>query len=1408
MQQEITDGFRLSPQQEHLWLQQQSGRRLPYRVQCAVLIEGNLNVKTLYGALESVVERHEILRTTFHCLPGMAIPVQLISKSYAPLVHEHDLSGLDDQEQGAEIEALFHEVGQRAFNLEQGPLLHISLVVLSSRKHVLLVSLPALCADKAALKNLVHEIKRCYLTCLHQREPLDEALQYADLAEWQNELLEAADEETGREYWRRRQNALLNLELPFENRSSGNAEFEPRFLPSTINLETAAQIKTLAQKYGVSVPAFLLTCWQILLWRLTGQTDLAVGTYCDGRKYQELEEALGLFAKYAPLHGHLGENLKFNELLKQVDETAHDVYKWQEYFTWEQVKDLSNDIKQTAFFAYCFDFDDQSAAPIIADLSFSISNQYACIDRFKVKVSCVDVGDSLTAEFHYDSELFSREDIERLAGQFQQLLESAANRPESVISELEILSAVERQRLLVGFNDTKIDYLKDKCVHQLFEEKAANTPDKIAVVCEDRQLTYAELNAHSNQLAHHLQALGVGPEVVVAICVERSLEMVTGILGILKAGGAYVPLDPAYPKDRLAFMFKDARPQILLTQARLLGGLPEQKAQVVLLDTDWPLISQQSKENLSGRVAATENLAYVIYTSGSTGKPKGVMNTHPNLGHYVQSIRVPLRVAADDFYLHTASISFSSSVRQLMLPLSLGASVVIATAEEIRNPLALFDAIKQHEVTIADLVPSYWRNCIHALASLQPPSKKALLDNKLRLILSASEPLWSDVPRDWAFVLKHGARLLNMFGQTETAGIVSVHPIPAECDEKVKVVPIGRPIGNTQIYLLDSHLRPVPVGLPGEVHIGGAGVGRGYLNHPELTAEKFIRNPFSDEPEARLYKTGDLGRYRPDGQIEFLGRIDDQVKIRGHRVEPGEIEAVLREYPGVCDAVVLARDDGCSNQRLVAYAVPEKAYAPSISGRERYQLPNNMAVVQQNKHETDFFYQQIFVDQTNFRHGITLRDGDCVFDVGANIGLFTLFVQQTWKDIAVYAFEPIPTIFEALSINSSLYGKNVKLFQCGLADEAKDAEFTFYPHSSTQSGRYANTRDDREVLRSIIANQQQKSGATIAPVDQYLDEVVEGRVKGQSVVCQLKTLSEIIRENGIERIDLLKIDVEKSEGDVLAGVAENDWEKIEQIVIEAHDMDGQLDRITGLLRKHGYTVVAEQDTYLKGSRLYNVYATRCQGTAASRNWGRDNGPYHVPALKYTVLSSSELRRHLQEKLPGYMLPSVFVFLDSLPLLPNGKVDRHALPAPDRERAQMERDFVAARTPVEKALAKIWAEVLKLERVDVHDNFFDLGGDSILGIQIVARALQVGIRLTPKHLFQRHTIAELSAVAGTIQSTPAGQRPVISSASSAPKVGSYAPVDFPKAKLSQKDLDRIIARINRTGGGGPNGNRES
>ena len=944
MVQEITEAYRLSPQQKHLWSLQQANHSSAYIVSCAVLIEGPLLPAMLFAAMDKVVARNEILRTTFQEPAERAAPVQVISDMKVVWRQEQDLSLLEKAVQEERVNELLRASARTHRNPGHDATLQASVLTLAPESHVLLLTLPSLCADVAGCKNLVRELAGSYEAGLSGQELDELSIQYADLAQWLGNLQETAEAEPGREYWRGKDmSALPALALPFENTEVEGDGFDIRQCSAKIDRELTTRMSALADQYQVSLAELALTCWQVLLWRLIGQTQIIIGVGCEGRSYEGLEEAIGLFAKYLPLQVDLGVADKFSDVISRTSRSLREINEWEEYFSWEYLGKASGARIGPRFFPFSFDFEESSEGFSAGDLKFSLYRAEACIERFKVKLTCIHQDGELLTNFQFDSRRFSLETIDRLAAQFHRLVQSAIDDPEAPIATLDLLGDNEKRRLLSEFNRAEEAQFQAVPVCELFEQWATRAPDRLAVKCGDDQLTYAELNVRANKLAHYLRRLGVGPDNLVALCLERSTAMAVAILGILKAGAAYVPLDFAYPKDRLAFMLNQTQAPLLLTQAHLRSGLPEHTARVICLDADWSTIAQESEANPGDY--SRVNRAYVIYTSGTTGEPRGVMITHANLNHYTQAIGNALGLRPDDCYLQTASISFSSSVRQLIVPLAAGASVVIASSEERMSPLALFELIKKSQVTIIDLVPSHWRACIQALSQMEPDERAELLDNELRLVLSASEVLKSDLPHIWRTQFKHKARLVNMFGQTETTGIVAVYPIDGPFTDKVKSVPLGKPISRTQIYLLDPRQRLAPLGAEGELYIGGDGLGQGYLNRPDLTAERFVPDAFATEPGRRLYRTGDAACYLPDGAIEFHSRIDYQVKIRGFRVEVGEIEAVLSSHAAVKEAVVVAHDDSAGGKRLVAYLVPDPLLPPSRDGLQSFlseKLPEYM----------------------------------------------------------------------------------------------------------------------------------------------------------------------------------------------------------------------------------------------------------------------------------------------------------------------------------------------------------------------------------------------------------------------------------------------------------------------------------
>ncbi|MEM9818667.1 MAG: amino acid adenylation domain-containing protein, partial [Cyanobacteria bacterium P01_D01_bin.6] len=924
MQNLSIEGFRLSPQQKRLWQMQQVDSDQSYCACCSILIEGNCQPEILKEALKKSIGRNEILHTDFQALQGMAVPLQVIIDEGVALITDYDFSELNLEEQDTKLHLLFQEKRKKNFDFGQGKLLvDASLVSLSPNRRMLILCLPALCADRVTFSNLVLEISHDYAVSLCKQESVDERqpLQYADLAEWQNELFEGEEAELGRGYWQKKQGIipLSGFQFCFENLTaleSSKPNFKADFFSLVFPTDYIAKLKEIALRQNVSISVLLQACWQILLWRSSGKSDIVVGTCCDGRSYDELKSALGLLSKFLPVYCHFEGKSKFSEILRQIGEAVEESFKWQESFSWEQVVELDDNALELDFFPICFEFEDRLPKCSIADISLSIDKQYVCFDQFKLKLLCVRSDDTFLAEFHYDSNLFQVDVIERLAGQFRKLLDSVIENSEIAIGELEILSNRDRRQLLVEFNQTQADYPQDRCIHHLFEEQARNKPNQVAIVFEDQQLTYAELNARANQLAHHLQKLEVGPEILVGLYVERSLELIIGLLGILKAGGAYLPLDPALPKESVAFRLQDAQVSVLLSQHQLVETIPEGETQFICLDSQWEAIAQESKENPTSE-AKIDSLAYVLFTSGSTGNPKGVAVEHQQLLNYISAITEQLDLSICSGFATVSTFAADLGNTAIFPSLCNGGCLHVISQERASNPEALADYFRRHPIDCLKIVPSH-------LTALLTHSQPEQLLPRLRLILGGEACSWKLIEQIQSYT--PDCLIFNHYGPTETTVGALTYPVSERILHvtlRGESVPIGRPIANTQIYLLDSYLQPVPLGVPGELYIGGDGLARGYFNRPELTQERFIVNPFSNTKSQRLYKTGDLARYLLDGNIEFLGRIDHQVKVRGFRIELGEIECTLKRYSTVREAVVLAREDQPGNKRLVAYVVTE-----------------------------------------------------------------------------------------------------------------------------------------------------------------------------------------------------------------------------------------------------------------------------------------------------------------------------------------------------------------------------------------------------------------------------------------------------------------------------------------------------
>ncbi|WP_392535134.1 non-ribosomal peptide synthase/polyketide synthase [Nostoc sp. C117] len=904
----------LSYAQTRLWfLDKLNPNSAFYNFPIALRLVGTLNRTALEQSLQEIVHRHEALRTNFVVVDGK--PSQIIQTQINCPLSVVDFKHLSPTEE----EIALQQLAQQPFDLANEALLRATLVVLSQTEHTLLVCMHHIVSDGWSMGVFVQELAALY-NAYSQGEPsplIPLPIQYADFAIWQRNWLQGDVLQSQLSYWQQQlANAPALLSLPTDRPRPSMQTFAGAYQQFALSKELTDKLTQLSQQQGVTLFMTLLAAFDTLLYRYTGTEDILVGSPIANRDRSEIEGLIGFFLNTLVMRTNLAGNPSFSELLGRVREMAMDAYSHQNLPFEMLVEALQpeRDLSHTPLFQVMFVLQN---APISQQLELSgltisplvVKNTTT---KFDLTLGMENTANGLVGMWEYNTDLFDASTIERMTGHFLTLLEGIIANPEERISQLSLLTEVEQHQLLIEWNNTQVDYPLDKCIHQLFEEQCLSTPDAVAVVFEDQQLTYHELNSRANQLAHYLKSLGVSTDMLVGICVERSIEMVVGLLGILKAGGAYLPLDPEYPTERLHFMLEDAQVSVLLTQQKLLDRLTQHQAKLVCLDTDWQLISQSSQDNLITETQAT-NLAYVIYTSGSTGQPKGVLIAHQGLLNLVFWHQRTFKITTLDKATQLAGTAFDAAVWELWPYLTAGASIYLVKSEFLSSLVKLRDWLISKKITISFLPTPLAQE----LLSLEWPTENLAL----RSILTGGDKLHQYPSHLIPF------QLVNNYGPTENTVVTTSGLVVAKEQDQISPS-IGRAIANTQIYILDSNLQPVPIGIPGELHIAGVGLAKGYLNRPDLTTEKFIPNPF-DEGVSKLYKTGDLARYLPDGNIEYLGRIDNQVKIRGFRIELAEIEALLGQHDDVQICCVIAHEETSGNKRLVAYVVPHLQMTPT-----------------------------------------------------------------------------------------------------------------------------------------------------------------------------------------------------------------------------------------------------------------------------------------------------------------------------------------------------------------------------------------------------------------------------------------------------------------------------------------------
>lgn len=918
------------PQQRQLFLELLERDTAVNNLSVFLELKGKIDLAALEQSTNQIIACHDILRTRFSFGQGMPAPeVQAELKSSFSTV---DLQGIDIMKQVAEARRHAEKEVLQPFDLTQAPLIRLGLYVLSKERYLLLVVVHHTIADGWSLGVFLQELLTFYQAITSSQSPRSPELpiQYADFAHWQTSNVRGKELQASMNYWKKQlAGELPALELPTDQPRGARQTFSGgthRFVLSTELLEALEQ---LTRQEDATLFMALLTGFYTLLHRYSGQEDVLIGAPVAHRNLPELEHLIGVFINTLVLRTNLSGDPGFRELLKRVRNISLEAYAHQDLPFEQLVEELrpKRDLSRTPLFQVVFNLQNSPMPKLgIPGLEINFLEINSGVSQFDLTLMISKWEGQYLCTVDYNDVLFKPATITRMFQSFQMLLEEAVIQPDRPISKLPIITKAETHHLVYELNRSSLEFPREKCVHQLFEAQVERTPGAAAVIFNHTTITFRELNRRANVLARRLQALGVDPGVRVGVLMKRSLEIVEVLFAILKAGGTYVPMHTSFPKERVQFILKDAQVEVLLTNIDMVPS-EDYLVQVVHLNEDQT--ATRSDESNPQINITSDDLAYIIFTSGSTGHPKGVMVQHSALVNFLWSMRDRPGIKEGDVLMSVTSISFDIAALELFLPLLVGATVVIAGEEMTTNPNLLSQAISHHQATIMQATPATWQLLLET-GWIGEPGLKALCGGEA-LTRALADRLLERVDRLW-----------NMYGPTETTVWSSVGQI----QKGDAPITIGQPIGNTQLYVLDSQLQPLPIGVVGELHIGGEGLTRGYLNHPNLTQEKFISDRFSTKPGARLYKTGDHARYLPDYSIEILGRMDDQVKINGNRIELGEIAAVLMQHPCVHQAIAIARTERSGEKRLVAYFVPNQDQYPHVGELQeflRQKLPAYMA---------------------------------------------------------------------------------------------------------------------------------------------------------------------------------------------------------------------------------------------------------------------------------------------------------------------------------------------------------------------------------------------------------------------------------------------------------------------------------
>ncbi|WP_280356299.1 non-ribosomal peptide synthetase, partial [Nocardia otitidiscaviarum] len=1334
--------FPLSAAQQGIWYAQQLSGSTPITNSLCIDLHGDLDPDLLLASFWRVAGEFEAARLRLIETDG--IPMQVVDRELDEPARCLDLRRAPDPVAAAHewMRAEYSE----PVDLYADRLITTAVLRVQQRRWFWYLRAHHIAMDGVAAMTLLTRVGAVYTAAVEGTEPAPARVHGLAELVAEDEKYRASERfVSDREYWRER---LAGLPAPVSLAGrTGQADAHPVSVSGLLSAETAHLLDTVVKKHATTPAALILAAFGLFLSRMTDSADVVLGLPVSARVTTSARRSGGMLANTLPFRITTGPYDTVGGLIESAQRQLIDALRHQRYRQEDMFRDIGRLTPQSQVFGPFVDlmmFDTKVVlGSIVGHLQVLTPGLVS-----DLSVSCYSgAGSEATRlDFVGNHDLYTPAELaaqhRRFLGFFHGFLHTIVTDPDTPVRRVDVLDDGERDRLLRLWNDTALPVDPARTLVGMFRARADEAPDAVAVVSGDREYTYAELGTRARHLAALLAERGAGPETIVAVALPRGMELITALLAVLEAGAAYLPLDPASPPDRLAYILADAAPRLVLADASTAHLVDHDQVPCLRVDQ----APHDRAERARSPLVRPDNAAYYIYTSGTTGKPKGVAVTHANAVALFAGTRPWGGFGPDDVWAWCHSQAFDFSVWEIWGALLYGGRVVVVPREVAYSPPELWELVVAQGVTILNQTPSAF------YALIESHCTRAEDTSALRLVIFGGEALDPARLRRWPLLDTAAApALVNMYGITETTVHVTKQPLErAHWHGAAGSSPIGVPLANLRVYVLDTWLRPVPIGAAGELYVAGGQVARGYHDRPGLTAARFVADPFDAAGGGRLYRSGDVVRWTEAGVLEYLGRADEQVKIRGYRIELGEIEAVLAAQDEVARAVVTTRPTASSDQ-LVAYMVPDPRVAPValrclelrrdgvIAADELHELPNGMPVVGRNRSNIRFLYEEIFERAEYCACGLTIPESGCVVDIGSHVGMFSLYAQSKSPELRIFAVEPMPELRRMFAANAALHGLNATLVPYAIGAAAEMDTFTYYPEMSVLSGRGSDSHVQRGILESYLHNEYR--GESGDPGERYVDQLIADRLEFEQVDVPIRTLSHIIGEYAIDHIDLLKIDVEGSELDALRGIASDDWPRIDRMVIEVHDIEGRLVCIEKLLREHGFQVASRVSPKVEGTDLHIVYAVR-RGLDSGVDANRVNVLEQRPRWMSPPVLGTRMRQRLGERLPGYMVPDVVMVLDGLPLTVNGKVDKAALPDPVLIRTA----YRAPATAMEEVVAGVFGEVLGIDRVGVDDDFFELGGNSLSATRLAARLADgVGVALTVRHIFEASTAGALAAL---------------------------------------------------------------